>query len=90
MQVVFNIYFKQKSDCGGHRFENRFIFITGSYSESSHLYNIRLFRRLADVWEDGVLLSITKDYTTEQRSNDYPFVRPFAAILVVQFKSAGV
>jgi len=84
--------FQTEKGLWGHRFESRLIFITGSYSESSHLFNIRLFRRLADVWENGTLISITKDYTVDQASNECenPFVRPFAAILVVQLKDAGV
>ena len=62
------------------------IFITGTYSESYHMTNIAILERLADVWNDGRILSIVKDYTTGPESNDadHLFVRPFAAVLVVR------
>lgn len=72
----------------GHLYEGRIIFITGTYSEATQKHNVALFKRLADVWYDGHILSVTKDYTFGPETNDWdhPFVRPYVAILMARVK----
>lgn len=69
----------------GYRYKTLHIFITSTYTESKHTFNIELFKRLAAIWHDGRILSIKKDYTYGPESGDMyvPFVRPMVAILVV-------
>jgi hypothetical protein len=69
----------------GYRYKTLRIFITSTYTESKHTFNIELFKRLAAIWHDGRILSIKKDYTYGPESGDIciPFVRPMVAILAV-------
>jgi len=70
-----------------HRCEGFLIFTTGAYEDSTQERNVKLFQKLADVWSNGRVLSVHKGYElAAMASNDgrYPFVRPFAAVLVVE------
>jgi hypothetical protein len=69
-----------------HRHEGQLIFTTGAYEDWNQERNVKLFQKLANVWNDGRVLSIHKGDEHDKASNDgkYPFVRPYAAILVVR------
>lgn len=68
-----------------YRHEGRLIFTTGCHHEESHERNLAIFRRLGEAWTEGRVLSVSKwgFATTMPNSEEWPFVEPFVAVLVV-------